>query len=157
MCYLTNCGNMTSLVWGVSCETVTQSLLHYSDVIMGTIASQITSVSIVYLTVSMGADQRKHQSSASLAFVWGIHRWPVNSPRKWPVTRKKFPFDDVIMTRLYRTVSEVWNMTSYWLFLSALWLADLNRDWETPWHQCILGDLQCIMGSRGRWEFPSFF
>ena len=42
-------------------------------------------------------DQRKHQSSASLAFVWGIHRWPVNSPHKWPVTRKMFPFDDVIM------------------------------------------------------------
>ena len=44
-----------------------------------------------------GADQRKHQSSASLAFVRGIHRWPVNSPHKGPVTRKMFPFDDVIM------------------------------------------------------------
>ena len=43
------------------------------------------------------ADQRKHQSSASLVFVRGIHRWPVNSPHKWPVTRKMFPFDDVIM------------------------------------------------------------
>ena len=40
---------------------------------------------------------RKYQSSASLAFVRGIHRWPVNSPHKWPVTRKMFPFDDVIM------------------------------------------------------------
>ena len=39
----------------------------------------------------------KHQSSASLAFVRGIHRWPVNSPHKGPVTRKMFPFDDVIM------------------------------------------------------------
>ena len=37
------------------------------------------------------ANQRKHQSSASLAFVRGIHRWPVNSPQKWPVTRKRFP------------------------------------------------------------------
>ena len=44
------------------------------------------------------AHQRKHQSSASLAFVWGIHRRPVNSPHKWPVTRKMFPFDDVIMS-----------------------------------------------------------
>ena len=44
-----------------------------------------------------GADQRKHQSSASLAFVRGIHWRPVNSPHKWPVTRKMFPFDDVIM------------------------------------------------------------
>ena len=48
---------------------------HYRDVIMGTIASQITSLTIVYSTVYSGADQRKHQSSASLAFVWGIHRW----------------------------------------------------------------------------------
>ena len=46
---------------------------------------------------SLFADQSKHQSSASLAFVWGIHRGPVNSPHKWPVTRKMFPFDDVIM------------------------------------------------------------
>ena len=44
-----------------------------------------------------GVDQRKHQSSASLAFVWGIHRGPVNSPHKGPVTRKMFPLDDVIM------------------------------------------------------------
>ena len=62
-----------------------------------TIASQITSLTIVYSTVYSGVDQGKHQSSASLAFVWGIHRWPVNSPHKWPVTRKMFPFDDVIM------------------------------------------------------------
>ena len=70
---------------------------HYSDVIMGTVASQITSLTIVYSTVYSGADQRKHQSSASLAFARGIHRWPVNSPHKRPVTRKMFPFDDVIM------------------------------------------------------------
>ena len=64
---------------------------------MGAIASQITSLTIVYSTVYSGADQRKHQSSASLAFVRGIHRWPVNSPHKWPVTQKMFPFDDVSM------------------------------------------------------------
>ena len=64
---------------------------------MGTIASQITSLTIVYSSVYSGADQRKHQSSASLAFVRWIHRGPVNSPHKWPVTRKMFPFDDVIM------------------------------------------------------------
>ena len=60
-------------------------------------ASQITSLTSVYSTVYSGSDQSKHQSSASLAFVWGIHRGPVNSPHKWPVTRKMFPFDDVIM------------------------------------------------------------
>ena len=70
---------------------------HYSDVIMGAMASQITSLMIVYSTVYSGADQRKHQNSTSLAFVRRIHRWPVNSLHKWPVTRKKFPFDDVIM------------------------------------------------------------
>ena len=48
--------------------------IHYGDVIMDTVASQITSLTIVYSTVYSGADQRKHQSSASLAFVWGIHR-----------------------------------------------------------------------------------
>ena len=64
---------------------------------MGAIASQITSITIVFSTVYWGTDQRKHQSSASLAFVQGIHRGPVNSPHKWPVTREMFPFDDVIM------------------------------------------------------------
>ena len=70
---------------------------HYCDVLMDMMASQITSLTIVYSTVYSGTDQRKHQSYASLAFVWGIHRSPVNSPHKWPVTRKMFPFDDVIM------------------------------------------------------------
>ena len=64
---------------------------------MGTIESQITSLTIVYSTVYRDADQTKHQSSASLAFVWGIHRGLVNSPHKWLVMRKMFPFDDVIM------------------------------------------------------------
>ena len=50
---------------------------HYSDAIMGAMASQITSLTIVYSTVYSGADLRKHQSSASLDFVRGIHRWPV--------------------------------------------------------------------------------
>ena len=64
---------------------------------MSVMASQITSLTIVYSTVYSGADQRKLQSSASLAFLRGIHRWPVNSPHKGPVTRKMLPFDDVIM------------------------------------------------------------
>ena len=64
---------------------------------MGVMASQINSHTIVYSTVYSDVDQRKHQSSASLAFVRGIHRGLVNSSHKWPVTRKMFPFDDVIM------------------------------------------------------------
>ena len=50
-----------------------------------------------YSTVASDADQRKHQSSASLAFVRVIHRGLVNSPHKRPVTRKMSPFDNVIM------------------------------------------------------------
>ena len=64
---------------------------------MGMMASQITSLMIVYSTVYSSADQSKHQSSASLAFVQGIHWRPVNSSHKWPVTQKMFPFDDIIM------------------------------------------------------------
>ena len=64
---------------------------------MGAVVTQITSLTIVYSLVYSDADQRKHQSSVSLAFVRGIHRWPVNFPHKEPVTRKMFPFGDVIM------------------------------------------------------------
>ena len=72
---------------------------------MTAMASQITSLAIVYSTVYSGADQRKHQSSASLAFVRGIHRWPVNFPHKGPVTRKMFPFGEWnVQSREYRHV-----------------------------------------------------
>ena len=63
----------------------------------------------VYSTVYSGADQRKHQSSASLAFVRGMHRWPVNSPHKWPVTRKMLPFDDAIMMLLDKQLVGCWD------------------------------------------------
>ena len=71
---------------------------HYNDVIMSAMTYQITSLTIVYSTVYLDADQRKHQSSASLVFVRGINRWPVNSSQKGPVSRKIIPFGDVIMT-----------------------------------------------------------
>ena len=85
-----------------------EQAFHYGDVIVSAMASQITSVSNVYSTVSSGADQRKHQSSASLVFVRGIHRWPVNSPHKGPVTRKMFPFDDVTIPDFLSIVAEDW-------------------------------------------------
>ena len=69
---------------------------------MGSIASLNTSLTTVYSTVHSGAHQRKHQSSASLAFVRGIYRRPVDSPHKWPVTRKMCPFDDVIIFTHFR-------------------------------------------------------
>ena len=71
--------------------------IHNNEVIMSTMASLITSPTIVYSSIYSGTGERKHQSSASLAFVWRIHRWPVNSPHKGPVTREMFRFDDVIM------------------------------------------------------------
>ena len=77
-----------------------QKAWYYTDTIMGAMASQITSLTIVCSTVYSGAHQRKHQSPASLTIVRGIHRWPVNSPQQLPVTRKMFPFDDVIMERM---------------------------------------------------------
>ena len=86
--------HMDPLNWSVF---ISKQNKHYNDVIMGTIMSQITTLTIVYSTVYSGTDQRKHESSASLAFVRGSHWGPVNSPHKWPVTRKMFPFDDVIM------------------------------------------------------------
>ena len=71
--------------------------LDYNDVILSTMASQITGVSSVCSTVCSGADQRKLRSSALLAFVRGNHRSPADSPNKGPVMRKMLPFDDVIM------------------------------------------------------------
>ena len=83
------------------CYGYRAGLMHYSDVIMSTMASQITGVSIVNTTVCSVGDQRKHQSSASLASLRGIHRWPGNSPHKGPVTQRMFSFDDVIIGSPY--------------------------------------------------------
>ena len=83
--------------YGITNDVLT--LLHYNDIIIRAMASQITSLMIAYSTVYSGADQRKHQSSAPLSFVRGIHRGPLNSPHKRPVTREMFPFGDVIMVQ----------------------------------------------------------
>ena len=115
--------SMKQWAWGtwISCSCVPNIWLvyfhmwvqtHYSDVIMTTMASQIISFTIIYSTVYSGTDQRKHQSSASLASVRGIHRSPVNSPYKGPVTRKLFPFDDVIML-MTLSVWGTWISCSY--------------------------------------------
>ena len=82
---------------------------------MGAVTSQITSPTAVYSTVYSDTDQRKHQSSASLAFMWGIHRGPVNSPHKCPVTRKMFPFDDVIMSMWFCGQCVQWKIELIWL------------------------------------------
>ena len=92
---------------GASCDGGIKCLgynIHYNDVTMDAIASQITSLTIVYSTVYSDTDQRKHQSSASLAFVRGIH--------KWPVTRKMFPFDDVIIIDSYCSQQVIFQITN---------------------------------------------
>ena len=82
-------------MYALLCEKYLPHMYHYNDIIMSIMASQITCVSIVCSTVCWGADQRKHQSSMSLAFVMGIHRLPVDFPYKGTVIRKIVPFDDV--------------------------------------------------------------
>ena len=95
--YATSLSDVPGDGWFFVAFNHTVFLLRYSDVMMSAIASQISSLTIVYSTVYSDADQRKYQRSASLAFVRGIHRWPVNSPHKGPVKRKTFTFDDVII------------------------------------------------------------
>ena len=70
---------------------------HYTDVIMSTMAFQITSLSVVYSIDYSGADQRKHQKLRVTGLWVGNSPGPVNSQHKGPVTRKMLPFDDVIM------------------------------------------------------------
>ena len=95
-------------------------IVHYSDVIMSTMASQITRLTIVY----SGADQRKHQSSASQAFVRGTHRWRVNYHHKGPVTRKMFPVDDVIM------YSDYHRHNSTFVYLTVAMLTASRMSWR---------------------------
>ena len=115
----------------------TDSNTNYNDVIMGAIASQITSLTIVYSAVYSDADQNKHQSSASLAFVRGIHRGPVNSPHKWPVTRKMFPLDDVIMSVL-TCVNTI-----------HLWPDSMVHQWE----HALATQSQYMMGNATRYQY----
>ena len=105
----------------------------FNDVIMGEMVPQITSLPIVYSTVYSSADQRKHHSSASPDFVWGIDRSPVNSPYKWPVTRKMFPFDDVMMWCL---VSTLRSCDVYSAHTSAGWVI-MASSLSPVWHQAI--------------------
>ena len=77
---------------------------------MSAMAFQITCLTIVYSTVYSGANKRKLQISAALAFVRGIHRLSVQSPHKAPVTQKMSPFDDVIMFKGYTGEITPWSV-----------------------------------------------
>ena len=93
---------------------------------MTMLASQITSLTVVYSIVYSGVNQRRHQSSASLAFVWEIHRWPVNFPHKWPVTWKMFPFDDVIM--VFNKILSLPVRNNHWRFPNLIFItSELNH------------------------------
>ena len=129
---------------------------HYGDVIMGAIATHITSPTVVYSSDYSDADQRKHQGSASLAFVRGIHRGPVNSPHKWSVTRKMFPFDDVIMRMwnfIYlfcceKTCSGLDLLRWHSFIINQWqWQNHQHRDQWKPCQQCVLearGDIRSV-------------
>ena len=96
----------------IACTALTSITDMY---IMGAMASQITGVSIVCSAVCSGADGRKHQSFASLAFVRLIHRWPVDSPHKGPVTRKMFPSSCIPEKKLSdNTINSLWPSDVIW-------------------------------------------
>ena len=101
---------------------------------MGTMAYQITTLTIVYSTAYSGVDQKKHRSPSSLVFVRGIHRWPVNSPHKWPVTRKMFPFDDVIIFFCLRCI---WGGIRLFVFKMPYLCGGISR-WVTILHICYM-------------------
>ena len=109
---------------------------HYNDVIMTTMASQITSLTAVYSIVYSDADQGKHQNSASLAFVWGIHRLPVNSPHKGPVTRRVFPFDDVIMVTGTKVTDWLLNRSCDVFVVTSLEEQSRGRSFKPSWPSC---------------------
>ena len=112
----------------------------YNDVIMSAMASHIGSLTIVYSIVYSSADQRIHQSFASLPSVWGIHRWPVHFPHKGPVTRNIFPFDDVIMGFTSRSTSKAENFSISWRHHGSqyYWLVLLRTSlfWHDMWPYC---------------------
>ena len=100
---------------------------------MSAIASHITGVSILYSIGSSDADQRKHKSPVSLAFVRGIHRLPVNSPHKGPVTQRWFPFDDVIMDHAMCHVEEM--LTT---FIKNILISNEHVKIVQLWYSCVL-------------------
>ena len=115
-------------------QSSTKIIDHYDDVIMTMLASQITSLTVVYSIVYSGVNQRKHQSSASLAFVREIHRGPVNFPHKWPVTRKMFPFDDVIMEQVHWRIY-AWRSNVLTIEAETKWPPFRRRDFQIHFHE----------------------
>ena len=132
------------LVWDI---ILLPSHTYYSDVIIGAIASQVTNLTTVCSTVYSGADKRQHQSSASLAFVWGIQQWPVNSMNKGPVMRKMFPIDDVIIFLSDgRDQSKVCYFEVHFALVAML-----------PANQCIFGAFLILLTDIWTYRFSAMF
>ena len=139
----------------------------YNDVIMSTMASQITSLTIVYSTVYSGADQRKYQSSASLAFVRGIHRSPVNSPRKGPVTRKCFHLmtstcyfihSIPLLMMTWRHKKPRHQKPWYWPSCPVIFLVQHQQSWITPHStsEQFMNIMKCISQTDCWWMIHSW-
>ena len=110
-------------------------MIHYSDVIISAMASRITSLTSVYSTVYSGADQRKHQSSASLLLAKGIHLWPANSLHIGSVTQKVFPFDDVILAYIRNQYSCLTVLSwVHWCEAQARGLITFLKEDHPEWH-----------------------
>ena len=138
------------------CQTTTKGVEgrrfdwpHYNDVIMSAMGYQIISLTIVYSTVYSRRRSKKHQSSASLAYVRGIHRWPVNSPHKGPVPRNFFSFDDVIMPARARTDSRAISQSAPVCTL----IIKLNTFRPTRNEQHFADDISNIFSSMKMFEF----
>ena len=129
-------------------------LIYYNDIIMSVIASQIMDVSMVCSRVCSGTNQRKHQSSMSLAFVRGIHQWLVNSPHKGLIMRKMIPFDDIIMRNHNTTTTKCeWYacLLRCMVHVGTWWrgalMFPLISIWINHWvNNCEAGDLRCHRG-----------
>ena len=133
---------------------------HYSGVMMSAMASQIISLKIGYSIVYSGADQRKYQSSASLAFVREIHRWSVNSPHKGPVTRKCFHLMKSSCRVHYHLHLKKHHKNR--MVHGALMFSCLNkpldkqscRCFKTPWHSCDITMVLFVWRSGYWWCSP---
>ena len=128
--------------------------MHYCDVIIGAVASQITSLTIVYSTVYSDADQRKQQRSAALAFVRGSHRGPVNSPNRWPVTRKNVSIwwrHNGLHTMHYSN-----NIRGFWLF--CMWRHDrkYTEGWDVK-DTLSINDQVCRRRLNANLHFDNFY
>ena len=142
-----------SLFWA-NTYTVGFMLVRWSDLIMGAVVYQIISLTIFHSTVYTGASQSKHQNSVSLAFVLRIHLWLMNSPHKWLVTRKMFPFDDVIITIsltqlsfhfrvLYLTIKDALQSTMILHINGSVWRKQYVFTWDMAFMN--IGLFECIL------------